>query len=297
MLVAPAGPASPEKIDASVERCAHFGFEAVLGSGARERTGYLAGPDAARAADLQAAIDDDSIDAIWAIRGGYGSMRLLPKLDLSRLRVRPKPFIGFSDNTTLHLAFARAGIVSYHGPHAAAPFPPLTEDCFRRVLMSTEPAGILPLPELGERRVTLCGGSAEGTLLGGNLAMLAAACGTPVAPEGTGRIIFIEDVGEPLYRIDRTLTQLALAGVFDGAAGVAFGQFSEVVPHEDDVRVNEVLREFIEPFGIPAVSGLPIGHVDLNWTLPFGVRARLDADAGTLALLDSAVSAERGVRA
>ncbi len=205
--------------------------------------------------------------------------------------MRPKPFIGFSDNTTLHLALAQLDIVSFHGPHSGAAFPSFTEDCFVRVLMRIDAPGVLPMPESGTPPVTLHEGVTQGELLGGNLALLAASCGTPVAPNGEGKIIFIEDVGEPLYRIDRMLTQLALAGVFDGAAGIAFGKISEVTPPSDQSKVDDLLRGFVEPFGIPAVSGLPFGHIDQNWTLPFGVRARLDADAGTLELLESAVTA------
>jgi muramoyltetrapeptide carboxypeptidase len=290
MLVAPAGPVSPEKIEASLERCIRFGFEPVLAPSARLRQRYLAGPDAARAADLQSAIDDDTIDAIWAMRGGYGTVRLLPMLDFTRLLARPKAFIGFSDNTTLHLALARLQLVSFHGPHAAAEFPPLTEECFRRVLLSTEPAGVLPTTSAP---TTLQGGSAEGPLAGGNLALLAAACGTSVSLQGAGCIILIEDVGEPVYRVDRMLTQLARAGALEGALALGFGRFSEIDPPEDEDAMHELLHEFAAPLGIPAVSGLPFGHVDENWTLPFGVRARLDADAGTLEILESAVTNPR----
>ncbi len=289
-LIAPAGPVSEERIAGALERCAALKLEPVLGASARERSGYFAGPDALRAADLQAAIDDEAIDAIWALRGGYGGMRLLPLVDLAPLLARPRPLVGYSDNTALHLALGRAGLVAFHGPHPGEDVSPMTDECFRRVLFRAEAAGLLPFPPGVERAATLARGVAEGPLVGGNLSMVAATCGTPAAMTAAGRIVFLEDVGEAGYRIDRMLAQLRLAGALDGAVGLAFGQFTEVPPYTHDRPVDEVLRELAETLGIPAVVGLPIGHGRDNWTLPLGVRARLDADAGTLELLESAVT-------
>lgn len=287
-LVSPAGPSTPEKIEAALARCRGFDLEPVLAPSARERLAYLAGPDEARLTDLQAALEDPSVDAVWAIRGGYGTMRLLRHLDLEPLVRRPKAFLGFSDNTALHLALARAGLVSFHGPHAGGAFPPLAEACFRAVLFEPAPAGPLPT---GTEEVprTLVGGVAEGELIGGNLALLAALCGTPWALRARGRILVLEDIGEAVYRVDRMLVQLALSGALEGVAGIAFGRFSET-PQADPARgLEAVLAEWAQSLGVPAVMGLPFGHVDENWTLPFGVRARLDADAATLRLLEPAV--------
>ena len=289
-LIAPAGPVSEERIAGALERCAELELEPVLGAATRERAGYFAGPDARRAADLQAALDDDGVDAVWALRGGYGVTRLLPILDFSRLAVRPKALVGYSDITALHLALTGAGMVSFHGPHPGEAVTPATDACFRRVLFRAEPAGVLPFPDGAEPAATLVSGVAEGPLVGGNLAMLAATCGTPVAMRARGCIVFLEDVGEPGYRIDRMLTQLRLAGALDGALALALGQFTEVPPYTNDRPVTEILRETAQALDIPAVVGLPIGHVRDNWTLPLGIRARLDADAGTLALLESAVT-------
>lgn len=291
MLVAPAGPVSEETIETAMLRCATLGFEPVLAPSVRERRGYLAGPDALRAADLQGAFDDARTDAIWAIRGGYGALRLLPCLDLTPLRSVPKAFIGLSDSTALHLALAGAGLVSFHGPNAgAAAFPEATEACFRRVLCSTEPPGYLPYPDVSVPTTTLAGGSAEGRLAGGNLALVAAACGTAFQLQGRGAIVLLEDVGEPVYRIDRMLTQLALSGALDGAAAIAFGHFTQPRSGQDDRLLLDTLREWIAPLGIPAALGLPFGHVLYNWTLPLGALARLDADGGTLEVLEPAVA-------
>jgi muramoyltetrapeptide carboxypeptidase len=288
-LVSPAGPVTEARVAAALEASATLQLEPVLGRSARERHGYLAGADEARANDLNVAISDPSIDAIWALRGGYGTMRFLRRLELAPLRERPKAFIGFSDNTALHNAFARAGLVSFHGPHAGGPFPALAETCFRRVLFDATPAGTLPLPSDEPAPCTLRGGTAEGELAGGNLSLLAALCGTSITMNARGRIVVLEEVGEATYRMDRSLTQLMLAGALDGAVGLALGRFTERPEAVHDLRLEDVLGEIGEQLGVPTVMGFPVGHVDANWCLPFGVRARLDADQGELAVLEAAV--------
>jgi muramoyltetrapeptide carboxypeptidase len=293
-LVAPAGPVAPEAIDVALERVRALGWEPVLGEHARGRAGYLAGSDAERAADLNAALRSTEIDAVWCLRGGYGTMRILPEIDWAALKERPRPLIGFSDNTALHLAALRAGIVSFHGPHAAfGELPPFAIELLRRVLCRAEPAGVLPFPAGSAGRAeTWVAGIAEGPLVGGNLALLAATLGTPYALPAEGALLFLEEIGEHVYRLDRLLAQLRLAGVFDRVAGVVLGDFADC-PDEGREGVPlqaEVLRGYLEPLGVPVASGFPFGHVADNWTLPLGVRARLDADAGTLALLESAVA-------
>lgn len=291
LLAAPASPISEARIRTAIARCGSLGYEPILASSARARDGYLAGSDADRAADLQRGIEDPDIDAIWAIRGGYGTMRLLSRLDLAPLRRRPKAFVGFSDNTALHLALGRLDIVSFHGPHAGFDaFPGWAEACFRRIVERADPPGALPGDPDRDSPVALVGGTAEGRITGGNLALLAALCGTPYALDARDAILVIEDVGEPVYRIDRMLQQLALAGALDGVAGLAFGRFTRVPPRSPDRPLEAVLREWAARFDVPAVSGVPVGHTAHNWTLPFGVRARLDAGAGTLEILEPAVA-------
>jgi muramoyltetrapeptide carboxypeptidase len=287
-LVAPAGPVPEARLAGALRNCELLDLVPQFGRAAHLRIGYLAGSDAARAADLRWAIESAEIDAIWALRGGYGTMRLLPAIDLRPLRARPKAFIGFSDNTTLHLSYARAGIVSFHAPHAGSAMPPLTVECFRRVLFEAAAAGELPQSsELAPR--TIVGGVAEAPLIGGNLALLAATCGTPCALQARGRILVIEEVGEAAYRIDRMITQLLLAGALEGVRGVAIGQVTGWEPDEFEPALDDLFLERLEPLGVPVLAGLPFGHVDENWSLPFGVTARLDADAGTLTLLEAAV--------
>ncbi len=295
-LVAPAGPVDEQKISTALERCHRLGLEPVLGPSVRARTGYLAGTDAQRAGDLQAAIDGD-VDAIWALRGGYGTLRTLRRVELTPLAQRPRPFIGFSDNTAVHMALLRLGVVSFHGPHAGLEhFPAETERAFRAVLMTGEAAGTLPLPA-GPAPVVIRDGQAEGPLVGGNLAMLAATCGTPYQLQARGGILFLEDIGEPLYRVDRLLQQLMLAGVLDGVVGVVVGEFTEML---DPVRrsdaqgeqsLEDLLTELLGPRNIPLVMGFPFGHGPQNWTLPLGIRARLDASGRSLTIMEPATVA------
>ena len=287
-LVAPAGPLSPERLDLSVERCRALGLEPVLFPAAAERHGYLAGSDERRLADLQAAFDDPATDAVWALRGGYGSTRILDRLDLGRQERDPIPFIGFSDNTTVHIRQEAMGVLSFHGPHPGGDFPPETEEALRRVLFSAAPAGPLPTRPADPPPRALTPGRVEGPLTGGNLTLLAALCGTRHAPRARGRILFVEEVGEAAYRVDRMLTQLEGAGVLEGVVGLAFGRFTEV-PDAEDHPIDAVLVDLARRLGVPAVVDLPFGHVEHNCTLPVGARAVLDADGATLSLVEGAV--------
>jgi len=293
-LVAPAGPLVDGAVDRAVGRVRAWGFEAVVGEHARKRHGYLAAPDPERAADFNAALRDDSVDAIWCLRGGYGVMRILDELDWTTLARRPRPVIGFRDNTALHLAIRRHGVVSFHGPHPATEaLTPFSADSLLRALTVAAPAGVLPFPVDGGRARTIAPGVAEGPLVGGNLSLVASTLGTPYAVQAEGALLFLEEVGEAAYRIDRLLSQLRLAGVLASAAGIVIGGITEVpdAGAEHVPSIDEVLADLLGDLGIPVAYGFPFGHVDDNWTLPVGVRARLDAGAGTLELLEEAVAA------
>jgi muramoyltetrapeptide carboxypeptidase len=250
----------------------------------------LAGPDDVRLRDLQAAFDDPHIDAIWTLRGGYGTLRILDALDLRRQRRDPIPFIGFSDNTSIHVRHAALGVVSFHGPHAGGPFPRETEEAFRRVLFSPEPPGPVEAAPGDPTAVSLSGGRCEAPLAGGNLAIIASLCGTRHSLDARGCILFLEDVGEPAYRVDRMLTQLRDAGVLNGVLGLALGQFT-TPPDGDSDAVLETLRELATRMGVPSAADLPFGHVDHNCTLPVGATAVLDGDAARLSLTEAAVYA------
>ena len=287
-LVAPGGPLKADRLEISQRRCRRLGLEPVLFPSARGRSGFLSASDAERLADLQDAFDDPEIDAVWALRGGYGAIRIVDRLRLDRQRRDPIPFIGFSDNTVFHVAHADVGVVSFHGPHPGAEFPAATEEAFRRILF----AGDLREPPVikgsAAARGTLAGGIAEGRLWGGNLATLASLCGSASTLSADGRILCLEDIGEPAYRIDRMWVQLERAGVFRGVGGVALGGFTKPPPGEREA-VRRVLRQRVRGLGVPVAADLPFGHMARNMTLPLGVRARVDGGKGTLEVLQRAV--------
>ncbi len=293
-LVAPAGPLAPEAVDRAVERVRSRGWEPRVGEYARGRHGYLSGTDEERAADLNHALRTADNDAIWFLRGGYGTMRILDRIDWDALLARHRPVIGFSDNTAIHLGLQRHGLVSFHGPHPAAELPEFAARQLHTLLTTTRPVGRLPFPAGSRGRAeTVASGRAEGPLVGGNLALIAATLGTPYAVRAEGAILCLEEVGELTYRIDRLISQLLLAGVLDAVAGVALGAFSDC-PDEGAAGIPtpaEVIRERLEGLGVPVALGFPFGHVAESWTLPLGVRAALDADAGTLELLEPATAA------
>jgi muramoyltetrapeptide carboxypeptidase len=301
-LVAPAGPLlDRDDLQRAEALCRALDYVPVMGSHAGARHGYLAGTDDDRLADLNRAIADPALDAIWCIRGGYGVTRILDRVDFGPLRDRPKIILGYSDITALLLAAVRhAGLVTFHGPTARAPMPAFSRWHFERVLATAEAAGRLGrLPDPAgvlvpkdNRILAIRPGLAEGPLLGGNLSLLQCLVGTEHLPDLDGAILFLEDVGEDLYRVDRMLAHLRAAGVLSRLAGVAVGRFTELKRHMSDgaFGFDEVLATYLEPLGIPVAFGFPIGHIDDQWTLPLGVRARLDAGAGELELLEPAVT-------
>lgn len=287
-LVSPSGPlGGPHELEHAIESATSLGWRVSVGQHALARDGYFAGSDADRAQDLVAAMLDDDIDAIWCLRGGYGAMRLLPQvqdaLDRTRGRVRPQALIGYSDITALHAAWQRAGLVSYHGPTARASLTAFTRAAFVSAVQEATP-GVTPL--VAPHTTCMVSGLATGKLAGGNLALVAALCGTPWAMDFRGAIVILEDIDEATYRIDRMLTQLRLAGAFDGCAGLAFGQFTNCLDTTSDGSrsLDLVLQDVAEALHVPALRGIPVGHIEDQWTLPFGARATLDADAGTLAV-------------
>jgi muramoyltetrapeptide carboxypeptidase len=301
-LVAPAGPLlERDDLTRAQELCSALGYEPVLGKNAYRRSGYLAGTDDERLADLNAALQDPSIDAIWCIRGGYGSIRLLHRVDYAAIARRPKALIGFSDITALLNAVTHVtGVVTFHGPVARASMPAFSQVHFERVLACAEAPGRLgQIPQPPDvlvpqenRVVTLCPGVAEGPLIGGNLTLLQCLIGTPYFPELAGAILFLEDVGEDLYRVDRMLAHLRLVGALRSLAGVVVGHFADLKRSGGDgaLGFDEVLASYFEPLGIPVAYGFPLGHTEAQWTLPLGVRAQLDADACQVELLEPAVA-------
>lgn len=264
------------------------------------RYGYLAGTDKDRAADVNAMFADPDVRAVFAVRGGWGCARILPLLDFATIHKNPKLLVGFSDITALHLAFAaKAGFTTIHGPNAASSWGQYSWDAFRAVAFDgatptfANPVGHEDrLVQRAGRIRTFRPGVARGRLLGGNLTVLAALMGTPWLPDFDGALLFIEDVGEQPYRIDRMLTQLSLAGVLGRVKGVIFGQCTDCGPGGPSYggfTLSEVLQQHLEPLGIPAFQGAQFGHVANQYSLPLGIEAEMDATAGTVRLLESAV--------
>ena len=280
-LVAPAGPLrGPEELDAAVANSRSLGWEPVPGPNVLARHDYLGGTDAERLGDLNAALADDRVDAIWCVRGGYGSMRILPHVDWASLNRRPRALIGFSDVTALHAAAStRCALVTYHAPTARG----MLSDFSRASLARAVVEGRDPCGRADAARMVR-GGRARGRLVGGNLALLAALAGTPFAPDYRGALLVLEDVGEPAYRIDRMLTQLRLSGALAQIAGLVVGHFTEVAPgHELSTHsLDSLVAEAADVAGVPAIACAPVGHIDDQWTIPLGATALLDADALTL---------------
>jgi muramoyltetrapeptide carboxypeptidase len=281
--------------------CRALDYEPVLAPHAGARHGYLGGTDEERLADLNAGLRDPAIDAVWCIRGGYGLTRILVGVDFPALARRPKAVIGFSDVTALLAGVTRcAGLVGFHAPNARTSMPRFSRRHFERVLACAVAAGPLePLPQPADvlvarenRIITLQGGVAEGRLAGGNLTLLQCLIGTDYFPDLDGALLVLEDVNEDLYRVDRMLAHLRMIGALDRLAGVLVGRFTELKRSTGDgaLGFDEVLATYFGPLRIPVALGFPVGHIDEQWTLPLGVRARLDADTGEVSLLEPAVA-------
>jgi muramoyltetrapeptide carboxypeptidase len=281
--------------------CRALDYEPVTGAHAGGHYGYFSGTDEERLADLNGALRDPAVDAVWCIRGGYGVTRILEGVDFAALARRPRPVIGYSDITALLAAVGRqSGLVTFHGPTARAAMPSFTRRHFEKVLGRAEPPGpleLLPgptdvlLPQ-ANRVVAVRGGRAEGLLAGGNLSLLQCLVGTPWFPDLDGALLVLEDVGEDLYRIDRMLAHLRAVGALSRLAGVLVGRFSHSRRSLDDgsYGLDRVIEHYFGPLRIPVLLGLPVGHIDDQWTLPLGVRARMDAETGTVELLEPAVA-------
>lgn len=301
-IIAPASaPPDPKAVDRAMAQVERLGFKPKLGRHVRRRLGYLAGTDRERAADVMTMFSDSKVRGIICLRGGYGTARLLDRLDYDVIRSHPKVFAGYSDITVLHCAMlTRCGLVTFHTPMlneglGSAKFPAYSNQAFLRAVCDAEPPGSI---RAGYRRSTvriLRRGLAEGRLIGGNLSLLVTTIGTPVQPVFKNRILFLEDLSEKPYRMDRMLTHLLNAGLLQQVAGVAVGVNVDCEdPEARKTReyrqsCHDVLMNRVKPLGVPVVAGLPFGHQPLNHALPVGVRARLDALGGDLIVLETAV--------
>ena len=283
-VIAPAGPAALDT-DKAIAWMRARGYSLRVFPGVYEQEGYLAGSDDVRLNDLHGAFADSEVDAIICLRGGYGTPRLLDRIDFELLRNNAKPFIGYSDITALHLAISRyAGFVTFHGPMLNADMlgdkQKPTESSFFNMLRGQVKAGSVLAHPVAYPLTTIEPGIAHGRLLGGNLSLVAATMGTPYEIDAEGAILFIEDINEPLYRIDRLLTHLRLAGTLHKLRGVLVGDVAGV----DDGELTRLLKQSFQPLRIPVLAGWRSGHCDPNLTLPMGALVRLDAGNRELVL-------------
>ncbi|MFZ9709266.1 MAG: S66 peptidase family protein [Steroidobacteraceae bacterium] len=289
----------PTDIDILLEALAVLGLRGKLGRHVYDRYGYLAGRDEDRAADLNAFFRDPEVKAIHCIRGGWGAARLLPRIDFDAVARNPKALIGYSDITALLLALhARTGLVTFHGPNGASEWNTTNVEWLQRVLWRGESA-LFQNPRVADEAIVptrdrtrvITPGVARGRLLGGNLTVLTALLGSPYLPDFKGAVLFLEDIDEAPYRIDRMLVQLKLAGVLGQLSGFVWGNCTDCDPGEGfgSLTIPDLLTEHIAPLGIPAYSGAMFGHISRQFTLPVGIEVEIDAAAGTLRMLEPAV--------
>jgi muramoyltetrapeptide carboxypeptidase len=273
-----------------------LGFKVKAGAYIAGRRGHLAGTDAERAGDLNAMFADPAVRAIVCTRGGSGAARLLPLLDYDAIRRNPKVLLGYSDITALHNAIhAKTGLVTFHGPIGSGSWNAFNVDQFRRVLLDRELVEFRNKVDAGDelvprrnRTITITGGKARGELVGGNLTVLTALAGSPYLPDFSGKILFLEDVSEAPYRVDRMFSTLKLMGALDKVAGVVFGECTDCNPGEGygSLTLEQIFDDHIRPLRIPAYRGAMIGHIREQFIVPVGGMVELDADAGTFRMLE-----------
>ena len=303
MYVAPGSDISEERALQSREALERLGYRVKMRRDVTDKEGYLAGTDQRRARELMQAFLDPDVDAIFTARGGYGTMRILDRLDYDKIRAHPKILLGFSDNTGLHAALNRfAGLITFHTPHSfwrlatEEGMGTFTGKYFWKAIIADEEIKrngyTIVVPRGAPQIITLGEGKARGRLVGGNLSVISALEGTPYAIDTREAILLIEDTREAPYRIDRMLRQLQLAGKLQTLRGAVLGQFTRDYDREEDqltedprFTVDGVLRQYFEPLGIPVLMNFPVGHHPYNASLPLGALVEIDARQGTLRVL------------
>ena len=298
-VISPSSGVTPEEFAKALQNMADLGFKTKIGKSAQSRIGFLAGTDKERLDDLHWAFSDKEIDAVWCVRGGYGASRFLPNLDFSLIKKNPKIFVGYSDITALHTAiFQNTGLVTFHGPVAASTYSDYTKNHAVNVLMNPSASYKIELSPTNTAKESnlyktevITKGKCRGKLIGGNLSLLTAMAGTSFALRNTkGKLLFIEDVGEQPYRIDRMLTQLRQSVDLRQLAGIALGIFEDCNPKTTDTQsLIEVIKDRLGDLGIPVIYGLSFGHIRDQFTLPVGIEAELDTENATMTFLETSV--------
>ena len=299
-LISPAGAIYEElPYQLATESLEAMGLKVKHSPYLKSRYGHLAGTDEQRASEINQFFEDKEVKAIIAIRGGSGCARILEKLDYGIIKKNPKIIAGYSDVTALLLAIhAKTGLVTFHAPVASSSWNSFSYGHFRRLLFDKE-ASFLQNPDKkgdslvqSEDRIqTIRGGKARGVLAGGNLAVLTGIVGSDYLPTWKGKILFLEEVNEELYRVDRMFSQLKLAGILDQVSGVVIGKCTSCKPSGGygTLTLEEILRDFLYPLGVPVFQGAMIGHIPSQFSMPIGIEAEIDADKGTIQLLSAAV--------
>lgn len=301
-LITPASYIDDAGLEKAVTNLEKLGLKVVRGQHLRAQYGGMAGTDMERLADLHSMFANPAIKGIWCARGGYGAARLLEQLDYELISKNPKVLMGYSDITALHCAiWQKTGLVSFHGPVGNSTLTDYTLEQVQAVLFQPQEEHLVNIAEAQlvqasadeiYKAGTIVPGQAEGQLIGGNLSLLASLVGTPYLPDVKGKLVFIEDIGEKPYRIDRMLTTLRQAWPLRDAAGIVLGVFAdcEASSGSRSLSLQETLKDRLGDLGIPVFYGMSFGHVDNMTTLPIGVRARLDTANQSLTLLEAGVS-------
>ena len=296
-LISPSGPVpTPESVDECAAELQRQGYEVWVGNAAKNKLDYVAGTPAERVADLNHALRDPDIRGIFCTRGGYGAIHLVRELDYEAFKNDPKVFAGFSDITALHGSFlSHSAVTTLHAATFASAFitegqklVPEARDAYFKLITTAEPLGSVREAMNWKEPWTLQGGKARGRLIGGNLAVFASLIGTSFCPAPDGGILFLEDVGEEGYKIDRMLMQLITSGYLDRVEGIVLGQFTNSDPSvEGRDKVDTVIPRVLEEVNKPILANFPIGHVPINVPLPIGLEAELDADGGDLIVTEA----------
>lgn len=300
-LIAPAGYISDELLEEAIENIEGLGLKPYFTKRVKSKYGYLAGKDDVRAEDLNHMFTNNNVDGIFCIRGGYGVARILRQINYSAIKANPKVLVGYSDITALHYAiYSQTGLVTFHGPVATSTFNDYTIENFVKTIMNPEPTTIFTPADESERgsdynRYTIHEGKANGELIGGNLSIAVTFLGTPYDVDYKNKILYLEEIDEKPYRVDRMLTQLYQAGKLEEVAGVALGVFrdcdSEIgsAKGERSLSLKEVLYNKFYDLGVPVIYGLSFGHIENKYTIPFGINAELNVNMQTLTLTEPAV--------
>jgi muramoyltetrapeptide carboxypeptidase len=301
-IVAPGSYISEEELQDSIKNLNQLGFETTYSEKVLLQSGYFAGTDKDRAKDLMEKFSDKNVKGIVCARGGYGCSRILPMLNYDVIRANPKVIIGYSDITALlYGIYKKSGLITFHGPVGTSTFNDYSVNNFNKILVNPERTSFFPNSTSDDDEnvygvTSIVKGKGKGRLVGGNLSIMVSLIGTEFDVDYSNKIIFIEEIGEEPYRVDRMLTQMIQAGKFENAAGVMMGIFRKCeVKKESDLTAKsftlmEVLQDRLGSLKIPVVYGMSFGHVKDKFTIPFGALAELDAGKQTFTLLEKAVN-------